>query len=264
MITKTVSSSKQAEGVKGHRMNVAVILAGGIGSRVGESIPKQFIEVLGKPVLAYTIEAFQRHADIDAIEIVCIESYLDYLEDMVNRYHFDKVKWIAPGGDTFQQSVINGIDHLDQKIAEDAIVLIHFGASPFVEGDIIADAIRVCEQHDACTSAVPYFLLSATKGDGIKTTEWVDRDNLMCMNSPHAFRYGYIKDIFAEAREKDLLDKVEPHTTSLVLALGKPLYFSKGSQTNIKITTEEDLRLFEGYLLMKKWRKGELHLSGEC
>ena len=96
-------------------MNIAVILAGGVGSRVGAEMPKQFVKVLDKPVLVYTIEAFQRHEEIDAIEVVCIASHRDYLEELITCYQLDKVKWIVNGGATFQESVMNGIDGLKDE-----------------------------------------------------------------------------------------------------------------------------------------------------
>ena len=120
-----------------NNMNIAIILAGGIGSRVGADIPKQFILVFGKPVLVYTIEKFQNNKNIDAIEVVCLESYLSVVEEYRKQYNLSKIKWITEGGSTFSQSVMNGVNNLKGKLSDDDIVVIHFGASPFVENDII-------------------------------------------------------------------------------------------------------------------------------
>ena len=233
-------------------MNIAVILAGGVGSRVGAGMPKQFVKILGKPVIIYTIEAFQKHEDIDAIEVVCVKSHIDYMKELVDTYGLSKVKWITEGGADFQGSVLNGINNLQDKCSEDDIVLVHFGASPFVEGDIIADAVRVCKIKGNAISTTPFYLLSGVKDDDEKTTKWIDRDTIACMNSPHAFRYGYIRDIYKRAVETGVIKEVEPHTTTLMYKMGETIYFSKGSQSNIKITTKEDLDLFEGYVLMKQ------------
>lgn len=233
-------------------MNIAVILAGGVGSRVGAGMPKQFVKILGKPVIVYTIEAFQKHEDIDAIEVVCVKSHIDYMKELVDTYGLSKVKWITEGGADFQGSVLNGINNLQDKCSEDDIVLVHFGASPFVEGDIIADAVRVCKIKGNAISTTPFYLLSGVKDDDEKTTKWIDRDTIVCMNSPHAFRYGYIRDIYKRAVETGVIKEVEPHTTTLMYKMGETIYFSKGSQSNIKITTKEDLDLFEGYVLMKQ------------
>lgn len=233
-------------------MNIAVILAGGVGSRVGAGMPKQFVKILGKPVIVYTIEAFQKHEDIDAIEVVCVKSHIDYMKELVDTYGLSKVKWITEGGADFQGSVLNGINNLQDKCSEDDIVLVHFGASPFVEGDIIADAVRVCKIKGNAISTTPFYLLSGVKDDDEKTTKWIDRDTIACMNSPHAFRYGYIRDIYKRAVETGVIKEVEPNTTTLMYKMGETIYFSKGSQSNIKITTKEDLDLFEGYVLMKQ------------
>lgn len=239
-------------------MNVAVILAGGVGSRVGANVPKQFIEVCGKPILAYTVEKFQNHPEIDAIEIVCIKSYLGYMEEMKQKYRLDKVKWIAEGGSTFQESVMNGINYLHDKLKDDDIVLVHFGASPFVEEEIISDAIRVCKEKGNAISTTPFYLLSGLKDEGGESSStWVDRDTIASMNSPHAFRYSFVYELYRDAVKTGAIDKVEPHTTTLMYYMGKKIYFSKGSQINIKITTKEDLDLFEGYVLLKQKRAQE-------
>lgn len=236
-------------------MNIAVILAGGVGSRVGADRPKQFVEVLGKPVLAYTIEAFEQHPEIDKIEIVCVKSHVDYLKEMIRKYGYNKVRWIARGGKDFQESVMNGIFGLEGKVANDDIVLVHYGASPFVTQDIISDGIRVAKEKGNSTSATPCYLLTGSNDDGKQSTTWIDRDKIMQLNAPQCFQYGYVNQLYREAKEKDLLDKVEPHTTSLMYLMGRTIYFSKGNQTNIKITTKEDLDMLEGYVLMKERRK---------
>ncbi len=238
-------------------MNIAVILAGGVGSRVGADRPKQFIEILGKPILAYTVEKFNSHPEVDAIEIVCVESHLEYLREMVNEYNLDKVKWITKGGDTFQGSVKNGIANLKNKIGDDDIVLVHFGASPFIESDIISDAIRVCAEKGNAISTTNFIYLSGIKDDDTKTTKYIDRDTICCMNTPHAFRYKFICDLYDEGERTGVINRVEPHTNTMMYELGKPIYFSKGTQTNNKITTREDLDLFEGYVLLQQKRLKE-------
>lgn len=238
--------------------NVAIILSGGVGSRVGAGIPKQFIKIQGKPIIAYTIEKFQNHPEIDAIEVVCVKEYIENLKHILKKYHFNKVKWIVEGGEDFQQSVIHGVYNLKKHLKDDDIVLIHYAASPFIETDIISDSIRVGQLHGNCVSATPMFLLMGSNDDNKKSTQWIDRDKIMGLNSPQTFKYGYVKQLYDEAIKNGIVDEVEPHTTSLMYKMGRTIYFSKGNQTNIKITTKEDLALFEGYVLQKKrehWRK---------
>lgn len=245
-------------------MNIAMILAGGVGKRVGAGIPKQFIEILGKPILAYTIEAFEKHPGIDVIEVVCHKDWKDYLHEMVKKFHLSKVRLITDGGETFQESVLNGINYLEGKISRDDIVLVHFGASPFIQEYIISDCIRVCEEKGNAISTIDYFLLSGFKHSTKSvedpdnyTEEYIDRDTVACMNSPHAFKYGFVKDLYDKAILTGVINEVEPHTTTLMYKMGKKIYFAKGSQTNIKITKKEDLDLFEGYVLMKQKHEAE-------
>lgn len=242
-------------------MNIALILAGGVGSRLGADRPKQFIEVLGKPVLAYTLEVFEKHPDIDAILVACVKPWMDYVWEMKEKYGFTKLRWVCEGGDTFQGSVLNGIHFLEGKAGRDDIILIHFGASPFITPDIISDNIRVCRKRENAISATDYMYLSGVKKSTESvsdpdnyTDEYIDRDTIAAMNSPHGFRYGFISDMYKEAIETGMINKVEPHTTTLMYAMGKKIYFSYGSQINIKITRKEDLDLFEGYVLMKRKR----------
>ncbi len=231
--------------------NVGIILAGGVGSRVGRGIPKQFIEVLGKPIIAYTMDIYQRNPNIDYIEIVCIESHIDKLKEIVEKYGYTKVRWICQGGSDFQHSVINGVNNLSDDLEDDDIVLIHYAAAPFTSDYIINDSIKVSMEKGNSVSATPCLLLLG-KNEGDKSTTWVDRDAVIQLNGPQGFKYGYVKQLYDEAISKNLLEKVEPHTTTLMFYMDRTIYFAKGDQTNLKITTEDDLALFEGYVIAKK------------
>lgn len=234
-------------------MVTALILAGGMGTRVGMGRPKQFVEILDKPVLAYTIEIFQNHKEVDAIEVVCHKSWKLYLQDMIEKYNLTKVKWIADGGDTFQDSVISGINNLKDKITGEDYVLIQYGAAPFTSKKIVTDVIHVMKEQGAAITATPcYQLLGSNDGNESKT--WVDRDKYIQIACPYGFQYSYLLDVYKRAEERGLLDKIEPHTTSLIYALGDTLNQAYGDQTNLKITTKEDLDMFEGYVLMKQRR----------
>jgi 2-C-methyl-D-erythritol 4-phosphate cytidylyltransferase len=234
-------------------MITAIILAGGVGSRVGADRPKQFVEVLDKPVLAYTIEIFEKHPDVDAIEVVCHKSWKDYLDEMIVKYGYKKVKWVADGGETFQDSVMSGVNNLKDKISGEDYVLIQYGAAPFTSKRIVSDVIRVMKEKDSSVTATPcYQLLGSMDGDTSNT--WVDRDKYTQIACPYGFKYSYLLDVYKRAMEKGLIDVIEPHTTSLMYALGDKLNLAYGDQTNIKITTKEDLDMFEGYVLMMQRR----------
>ena len=200
-------------------MNVGIILAGGIGSRVGAKIPKQFIEIYGKPIIAYTIEIYQNHPEIDEIEIVCVKSHIETLKQIISKYKYDKVKWIVEGGVDFQHSVINGIFNLKNYLSSDDVVLVHYGVAPLTTPDIISDSIAISRKKGNSVSATPCYLLLGTN-DGGESKMWIDRDKVMQLNGPQGFKYEYIYNLYKQAIEKGYIEKVEPHTTSLMYYMG--------------------------------------------
>ena len=238
-------------------MNVAVILAGGTGKRVGANIPKQFIKVLGKPILAYTLDNFQNDEQIDAIEIVSHKDWVDEVQKICNEYKISKLKWLTTGGDTFQESTLNGINNLRDKISSDDIVVISFGVTPFTLPDIINDSIRVAKEHGNAISVEDSPLCTCIKDDEYSTTQNLIRETIKGFSNPWTFRYGELVDAYDEVIRRGILNDLEPHTTSVYLALGKRLWFSKSSGYNFKITLKEDLDKFEGLLLLKQKREAD-------
>lgn len=231
--------------MKENKMITAMILAGGVGSRVGADRPKQFVEIFGKPVVVYTIEIFQKNSNIDAIEVVCHKEWKEYLINMIEQYNLDKVKWVTDGGETFQDSVMNGINNLKDKIKSDDYVLIQYGAAPFTSDKIVNDVIRVMQDKGSAVTATPCYQLLGSNDENATSKTWVDRDKYIQIACPYGFKYSYLLDIYKRAEERGLLETIEPHTTSLMYALGDTLYQAYGDQTNIKITTREDLELFK-------------------
>lgn len=238
-------------------MNVAIILAGGVGSRIGANVPKQFIEIAGKPILAYTLEVFQNNRNIDAIEIVCHKEWLDEVERISEQYGITKKRWVTVGGETFQESTMNGIFNLKDELKPEDMVVISFGVSPMTTDEIIDDSIRVCRAHGNAIASEDMVLCTCIKDDEYSTTRSILRETLKGFANPWTFRFGELCEAYETAMEQGILDTLEPHTTSLYLALGKRLYFSKTTSTNIKITTKEDLDIFEGYLLLQQKRRNE-------
>lgn len=235
-------------------MNIAIILAGGTGTRVGAKIPKQFILFDDKPILAYTVDLFQENSQIDAIEIVCHKDWMDYVKEMVNKYGHSKVKWITNGGDSFQESTVNGIFNLKDKITREDIVVVSFGVSPMTPQEDIDDSIRVCKEHGNAIASKDIDLCTCIKDDDYSTTQNIIRETMKGFANPWTFNYGEVLDAYETAIEKDMLKDLEPHTTSLYFALGKRLWFSQCNSANVKITTKQDLDIFEGHLLLMKKR----------
>ena len=238
-------------------MNVAVVLAGGTGTRVGANIPKQFIEVQGKPILAYTLENFQNDDEIDMIEVVCHRDWVEEVRSICDKYNIDKLRWLTTGGETFQESTMNGIFNLKGKISPNDIVVVSFGVSPLCSQDIINDSIRIAREHGNAISAEDSPLCTCIKDDEFSTTQNLIRETIKGFSNPWTFRFGEVVEVYEEAIRRGILDKLEPHTTSVYLALGKRLWFSKSSGYNFKITLKEDLDKFEGLLLLKKQRENE-------
>ena len=238
-------------------MNVAVVLAGGTGTRVGANIPKQFIEILGKPILAYTLDNFQIDPEIDAIEVVCHKDWVDAVQSICDKYGIDKLRWLTTGGDTFQKSTLNGIFNLRDKIDPSDIVVVSFGVSPLCTPDIINDSIRIAKEHGNAISAEDSPLCTCIKDDEEGTTQNLIRETIKGFSNPWTFRYGELVEAYDEVIRRGILNTLEPHTTSVYLALGKRLWFSKSSGYNFKITLKEDIDKFEGLLLLKEKRKAE-------
>ena len=236
-------------------MNYVIIVAGGVGSRLGAPVPKQFVEVLGKPVIAYTMEHFQNHPEIDAIELVCVDGYQDHLKAITEKYGITKLLKIVKGGSEYERSIMNGVAGLEGIAKQGDIVTIHWAASPFLSEEMITDNLRVCrEKGNAITASYSYLLYGSNDGDCSKKA--INRESFMTLSAPQSFRYEAIIDLYEKVESNHLFETVdERHTTVFMAELGIPLYFSMGSHTNIKITTKEDLDLFLGYLLAQKYHK---------
>ncbi len=242
-------------------MNTVIILAGGTGTRVGAGRPKQFIEVLGKPVLAYTCEIFQKNKNIDAIEIVCHHDWVDYCQEMVAKYQINKVRWIVLGGETFQDSVMNGVKNLEELLGKetslDDNVFIQYGGAPFTSQKIVDAVAEMTFERGSAVTATPCYQLISERTTDTTSTVWCDRDHYIQIACPYGFRFSYLIDIYKRSAEQGLLEKIEPHTTSLIYALGETINYTYGDQTNIKITTAEDIELFEGYVMAEQKRETE-------
>ena len=229
-------------------MVVGMLLAGGNGQRMGAGIPKQFLEVKGKPIVLYPLEIMEKHPMIDAIEIVCVESFIDEMRKITEAAGLKKVKWITAGGATCQESIKNGLDHLKDKMDKEDIILIHMSSYPLASAEIISDCINSAIVNGNGCTARP-ILYSVFFTDDHKTaTEQIERDRLMLCTIPYAFHFGECSELYdrAFAEGKGLSGNVFANT--LYCDYGKRIYFTKDSETNFKVTTPEDIRIMEAYL----------------
>lgn len=241
-----------------HR-NIAIIIAGGSGSRMGQNIPKQFINVYDKPVLIYTLEGFQRHPMIDAIEVVCIEGWEKVLQAYANQFNISKLQWITVGGDSAQESIRNGVYNLEGKVNDDDIIIIHDGIRPMIDDSVLTDVIKKAEKYGNAVSSMPYNeqIFVVDKDDENTTTQFIPRETLRRVSTPQAYRYNLLNTKYHEAYTKNIGIHGSHYANTMMVELGVKLYFAKGSDKNIKLTTKDDLELFKGYMTKEedKWLK---------
>ena len=236
-------------------MNIALIIAGGSGQRMNQDIPKQFLNVNDKPVIIYTLEAFQRHPNIDKIEVVCLDGWQEILRAYCKQFGISKLANIVEGGENGQSSIRNGLWDLKETYDENDLVLIHDAIRPMVSEEIISDAIRVCKKYGNSISVIPCAEAMLKTEDGVSSIEQIPRDNLKRTQTPQTFVLKDIVGAHEEALEKGITNSVASCT--LYIELGKKLYFSAGSEKNIKLTTPDDIDIFKSLLVTRKseWMK---------
>lgn len=232
-------------------MNIAMLIAGGKGVRTNQDIPKQFLNINDKPIIVYTLQAFQNHPEIDAILVVCIDGWQEMLWAYANQFNITKLKWIVPGGATGQESIHNGIVELSRECSDDDMILIHDGIRPNVSQEIISNCIAECRLNGSAITVIPCaeaMLLRDESGNSSK--EIIPRESLARTQTPQAFKLGKLKWAHEQAAKKGINNSVA--TCTLMVELGEKVSFCPGSEKNIKITTAEDLEIFKALLLAKK------------
>ena len=187
-------------------MTIAIIIAGGSGHRMGQDIPKQFINVYDKPILIYTLEGFQNHPMVDAIEVVCIEGWENVVWAYAKQFGINKLKWITKGGNTGQESIRNGVYNLEEIASKEDIVIIHDGIRPLVEPEVLTDVINKAKEYGNAVTSMPYneqiFVIS--KDDEATTTQFIPRETLRRVSTPQAYRFDLLDSKYHEAYEKEI------------------------------------------------------------
>lgn len=235
--------------------NIALIIAGGSGARMHQNIPKQFLTVNERPVIVYTMEAFQRHADIDAIAVVCIEGWEQVLWAYAKQFNISKLQHVIPGGKNGQDSIRNGVYELEKYYDAQDVVLIHDAIRPMVSEEIISDCIVKTKQYGCAIATIPCAEAMMQTEDGQVSVGSYPRDNLKRTQTPQGFPLGKICDLHRRALEKGITNSVASCT--LMIEMGEQVHFSAGSEKNIKLTTVEDIDIFKALLLAKRsdWLK---------
>src|SRR3989344_8090206 len=227
-------------------MNFAIIVAAGKGKRMGKRANKVFLPLLGKPMVYYAISAFQECDLINRITIVTQKNDIKKIEEMKNHFNFSKIKSIVEGGKERQNSVYNGLLSI-KNAKKDEIVVVHNGSNPLVSENEITGCISAAKQYGAAVAGFPLKdTIKKANNDFVEKT--IDRSHVWQVQTPQAIQYGLLVKAFENAKKKKLnvTDDV-----SLVEALGKKVKIVPCSYENIKITTEDDLKIAEG-ILMKR------------
>lgn len=237
-------------------MNIALIIAGGVGSRMGQDIPKQFINVYDKPVIIYTLEAFQKNSDIDMIYVVCIDGWHDILRAYAKQFNITKMKDIFSGGNSAQESIRNGILGI-KNANKDDIIIIHDGVRPLVDDTVLSDVINKCKKYGNAVTSMPYNEQIFVKKDEDSTIKYIPRDTLRIVSTPQAYTFSKLEWAYNKAFSENIGIGNSSYTNTMMVDLGETLYFAAGSDRNIKLTTKENLEIFKAYLMMEKasWLK---------
>ncbi|MCM1523285.1 MAG: 2-C-methyl-D-erythritol 4-phosphate cytidylyltransferase [Ruminococcus sp.] len=225
-------------------MNAAVIFAGGVGQRMRlAAVPKQFLELHGKPIIIYTLEQFDNHPDIDGIVIACLESHIAYLEKLIKKFGIEKVKAVVPGGATGQESIFNGIEKASRLFPEDTVLLIHDAVRPLITAELITENIGSVKSCGSGVTVSPAIETITVKGEFEgEVGEIITRDRCQLAKAPQSFILKDILDAHLKARAEGKNDFID--SACLMRHYGYKLHTVEGSTDNIKITTPTDFYTF--------------------
>lgn len=233
------------------KMNIAILLAGGIGSRMGNvDKPKQFIDVYGKPIIIYTLETFSNHPEIDYIAITCLEEWVEDLTILLRKYEIDKVKWIIPGGKTRQDSVYSAIKTISGECDNNDIIVVHDSVRPLISQKVISENILKAKKYGAVDTVIPSADTVVKSTDSHTITEIPQRSDYYLGQTPQTFKFSILRDAHDLALEQRRLDSTDD--CQLVLNLGKDVHLVNGEKLNFKVTSFEDLQLFKAIVRLGK------------
>lgn len=223
-------------------MNIALIFAGGVGTRMNSKTkPKQFLQLYGKEIIVYTIENFQNSNEIDSILVVCKEEWMEYLSNLLNKYKLDKVRWIVKGGETGQESIYNGLKALESIADPKSIVLVHDGVRPFVDDILIHNCIDSVNKYGSAITVVPTVeTIVSLEHDQINKI--IDRSTCFIAKAPQCF---YFQDLLT-AHQYAIMNEYSNiiDSATLMQLYGHSLHAIIGDFDNIKITTPVDFYIF--------------------
>lgn len=231
-------------------MNIGLILAAGVDPGFGMNIPKQFVVVENRPLIVYTLQAFQNHPEVDQMIVSCLPGWQEMVRAYAKQFNISKLVGIVEGGVDAQESSRKGIDWMREHCRRDDVVIVHDAIRPLVTDDLISDSIRVCREQGMGVAALRSMDTIMLTQDGETGRESISRYDFRRIQTPQAYRLDYL----IEMHEKAATEKI-PHcvdNNSMIAKLGETIYFSKGSDFNIKINTVEDVEMFKALYHMKQ------------
>ncbi len=238
-------------------MNIAIILAGGIGKRLGAGKPKQFVELLGKPMILYSMEIYERSDLIDAIEIVCVPEYIDYVWQLAKDNDIKKLKWVCEGGASCQESTRNGIFNLEGVCSDGDMLSINMSSSLFVSEEILKDSFRVAEEHGSAFACLQCVYNNAETEDGISSNKINFKEKNRTINMPWTSSFGKLDAMYHKAYAEGIETGEASYMPTLFIALGEPIYFSKDDGLNkIHIQRPADIEIAEAVLEYRQNHRG--------
>ena len=238
-------------------MNIALIIAGGSGNRMGQDIPKQFMHVDGAPIIIHTMLCFQHHPDIQQIAVVCLKGWETVLQSYANQFNITKLTHIFQGGNSGMESIHNGIYGLKEVGCNDEdIVLVHDAVRPLLSLDIISSNIAICKAYGYAITGIKCREAILESLDGFISKNSIPRDTLIRTQTPQTFRLGNIIGVHEKAKQKNIIDSVASCTLIAEINENIEMHIVPGSEKNIKITTVEDLEILRA--LMHTTKEGWL------
>lgn len=234
-------------------MNIAIVFAGGSGVRMGAGVPKQFLEIEGKPILIHTLRLFEMHHKIDKIYLATLEDYIPYVWALAEEFHISKLARIVTGGSTAMDSVYNALKCAQEENPEDSIVLIHDGVRPYVGYDVISNNIKSVKKYGSAITSTPCFetvLLSQDEGTTVSGIP--SRKECYTAQAPQSFLLKDILEAHEIIREKNPGYEYIVDSCSLMRSVEKDVHLVEGNRGNIKVTTPVDVYNFRALLQYKE------------
>lgn len=234
-------------------MNIAILLAGGVGKRLGAGKPKQFVEILGKPMILYAMEIYQKSPVIDALEIVCVPDYIEYVWELAKKNGISKLRWVCEGGSSCQESTRNGIFNLEGVCRPDDMLTVNMSSSIFVSEEILEDSLRVAKERGSAFACLQCVYNNAETEDGISSRKINFKEKNRTINMPWTASFEKLDEMYHKAYEENIETGETAYMPTLFIALGEPLYFSLDDSLNkIHIQRPADIEIAEAVLEYKK------------